>query len=93
MESSSWIILIAYGVIGITTTIIMNSWWTRYYWANTFAAGLSAIIFATVIYFLDGTNREEGEGIMIALFAYFFFIPLTFMTGAIFKLVRRMASS
>ena len=96
METLSWetsIILVSYGLIGISTTIVMNSWWKSYYWASTIAAAISAVIFTLFIILWDGSDRAEGEGIMIALFVYFFFVPLTFLTGAVFKVVRRMVSA
>lgn len=84
----TWIVLISYGLIGISTSILVNTWWKRYYWASTLAAALSAVIFALIISLLEGGHRAEGEVIMIAFFAYIFFLPLVFATGAFVKLLQ-----
>ena len=93
MSGETWLILISFVLIGTTTSVLLNSRWRSYYWASTLAAGVSAIIFGFGIILLDGTHRADGEGIMIAFFAYLFFIPLTFAVGAIFKLLRKFASA
>lgn len=93
ISSQGWMILASYAVLGIGTSIILNTWWIRYYWACTIAAGISAFVFASGVVLLDGNRRAEGEGIMIALFAYLFFVPLTFSAGAVYKLVRRLTSA
>lgn len=89
----SWLFFLSYGVVGISTSLLLNSWFRRYYWASTLAAALSAAIFTFGIILLDTHPRSEGERIMIAFFAYVFFIPLTFATGALVKLLRRMTSA
>ena len=91
-SSEIWLILLSYGVVGIGTGILLNSWWRHYYWASTFAAALSAAIFTFALILLDTHPRSESDRIMIAFFLYVLFIPLTFATGAIVNLFRRTIS-